>query len=196
MQVRRSANVAGLFKSLFQYIRRWSETKRLDVLSFVSCVSLAACFLLSQHLWVYLHASHDLGATLEFQLCSMCSHVCVHWLLPCTCTARRWLLPAVRVCVDPVETPGIYAIWQTAYGRSWWATPLKYNVCASVWRLVCVLWGRQTERSHGEALASWLNASLLLIRCSPYTVQGTWDHMSTDHMSWYFIIKISIITLL
>lgn len=86
MQVRSSAAAAGLFKSPFQ---KMVGDKRVDVLSLVSCVSLTACFLLGQHLWVYLHASLNLGATLEFQLCSMCSHVRVHGLLPCTCTARR-----------------------------------------------------------------------------------------------------------
>lgn len=100
----------------------------VDMLSLVS----GACSLLVRHLRLYLHASHNPGATLEFQLCSMCLHVRAHALLLFACTARHWLLPAACVCVDPLETPAIYAIWQTACGRGSWATPLnsRVSVCA------------------------------------------------------------------
>lgn len=41
-------------------------------------------------------------------------------------------LPAVCVCVDLLETPGIYAIWQPAHGGGWRVTLLNSSVCVCV----------------------------------------------------------------
>lgn len=96
----------------------------------------------------------------------------------------------MRVCVDPLETPGIYAIWQTAYGRDWWVALLNYNVCAGVCVLACVcsevvsLSGHMVKPSQVESkpvLVLNIRPCFLLIGCSPYTVLGIGDHMTTDH---------------
>lgn len=88
-----------------------------------------SCLLTSVYLTVSLHLLLlSLGATLEFQLFSAC--VCVFLcVFECRCVCEPVAVPpcsrvltvlqaawGVRaVCVDPVETPGIPAIWQTAY---------------------------------------------------------------------------------
>lgn len=183
MQVRRSAAAAGLFKSPSQYIKRWSETKRLFSLQPASLglsprIAQSGCHPGISAMFHVLACACTRALALHMysQALTAPSSACMCW----SC-GDAWYLCYLADC-----------IWQKLVGHA----AKVQCVCECVCRLVCVLWGRQSERSHGEALASWLNACLLLIRCNPYTVQGTWGHMSTDHMSWYFIIKISIVTML
>lgn len=89
------------------------------------------------------------------------------------------------VCVDPVETPGISAIWQGAYGSGGGVTWLNCNVCVPEgWRI---------EWSHGKGLTSWpiiqslsfmlnIRSLSLLISSSSYGILICCDNDSSEHI--------------
>lgn len=122
-------------------------------------------------------------------------------------------VPCASMCVafrmySPALTAPSSACMCWSFGDPWYlcyladcicqrlVTPLKYNVCASVCRLVCYeadrLRGHMVKPSQVDSkpvLMLNIRPCLQLIRCSPYTILWIWDHMTTDHMRWYFILN-------
>lgn len=124
-------------------------------------------------------------------------------VLACACTCAL----AFRMSSPALTAPGSACMcW--SFGDPWYlcyladcmcqrlVTPLKCTVCASVCRLVCYevdrLRGHMVKPSQVDSkpvLMLNIRPCLLLIRRSPYTILWIWDHMTTDHKRWYFILN-------
>lgn len=155
------------------------------VISLSALLPLFFCFsslLTSVYLTVSLHLLLlSPGATLEFQLFSAyvcvflrvfeCRCVCVCTCMPVAVSPYSRALVVLQavwgvraMCVDPVETPGISAVWQTAYssgGGGGGFTRFNGIVCVFSVR---VSWGWQADWSHGEALTSCALIQSLCLR--------------------------------
>lgn len=134
MQERRSAAAASLPKSPLQHV---GDAPRLNVCTCAASVRVSLLHRLLSPEPASLGLSPPItppgchpGISAMFRVLA-CAHTCT---LPARMSSSQQC-----VCVDPLETPGISAIWQSARGRAWWVAPPHESVCVCVCRLVCVL---------------------------------------------------------